>query len=299
MTSRMNGLRILQSGPLASTKSIAISASILSVQLAAAPLIAADPAAQQPVAPQTQPPPSQEATDTVKSSAREIMMRAEEIRAPQKSEGRVRLDTKSRRQTSSYTMKILASTGRRSYSEFLAPAEERGRRMLALGRNYFSTLPDSKRVVPISRRELIGNSAFAIADLFQIDTEREYEPTIVGEEIVDLKPDPNKSTTTKIKTLKINLKSISDDAPYARIEYHVEPGIWFPVLARFYGVSGKLLKTLTVVSRAKLAGMTRPDLLRMDDNITKGKYSTWTTLALQKKSIPNRIFTREYLQSQQ
>lgn len=238
-------------------------------------------------------------TDKSDLSAKEIMLRAEEIRAPQKSEGRVRLDTTSRRQSSSYTMKVLASTSRRSYSEFLAPAEERGRRMLALGRNYFSTLPDSKRVVPISRRELIGNSAFAIADLFQIDTEREYEPVIVGEEIIAIKPDPTKPTTDRIKTLKIDLKAVTDDAPYARIVYHVEPETSFPVMAKFYGVSGKQLKTLTVVSRAHLAGMIRPNRLRMDDNITKGKFSTWTTLSLQKKTIPDRIFTREYLQSRQ
>ncbi len=222
------------------------------------------------------------------TDARAIMRRAEEIRAPESSEMKVKLDTTNAGKSSSYTMKILASTGRRSYSEFLAPAEERGRRMLALGRNYFSTLPDSKRVVPISRRELIGNSAFAIADLFQIDTEKEYEPKIAGTETIENAP-----------ATKLELTAISDDAPYAKIHYYVRPADSFPVMARFYGVSGKLLKTLTVISRRELAGEARPDRLRMDDNVTKGKFSVWNTESMARKNIPDRVFTREYLQSQQ
>jgi hypothetical protein len=234
------------------------------------------------------------ATETMKktntglpSDPRAVMRRAEEIRAPESSEMKIKLDTTSRGQQSSYTMRVLATTGRRSYSEFLAPAEERGRRMLALGRNYFSTLPDSKRVVPISRRELIGNSAFAIADLFQIDTEKEYEPKFAGEE-----------TIANQKALRLELIALGDDAPYAKIHYFVRPADSFPVGARFYGISGKLLKTLTVISSRELGGMTRPDKLRMDDNVTKGKFSIWTTLEMTKKKIPDRVFTREYLQSQ-
>lgn len=227
-------------------------------------------------------------TLTAAENPREIMRRAEEIRAPQSSEMKVKLDTVNTGRSSSYTMKVLASTGRRSYSEFLAPAEERGRRMLALGRNYFSTLPDSKRVVPISRRELIGNSAFAVADLFQIDTEKEYEPKIVGTE-----------TTENAPATKLELTAISDDAPYARIHYFVRPADSFPVRAQFYGVSGKLLKTLTMTSKRELAGAIRPDKLRMDDNVTTGKFSIWNTLSMTKKNIPERVFTREYLQTQQ
>ncbi|MEY4632409.1 MAG: hypothetical protein RIQ81_2529 [Pseudomonadota bacterium] len=219
---------------------------------------------------------------------RSIMRRAEEIRAPESSEMKIKLDTTSRGTESSYTMKLLATTGRRSYSEFLAPSEERGRRMLALGRNYFSTLPDSKRVVPVSRRELIGNSAFAIADLFQIDTEKEYEPKLAGEE-----------TIGKEKALRLELTAVTDDAPYAKIHYFVRPADSFPLGARFYGISGKLLKTLSVVSMRELGGMVRPDKLRMDDNVTKGKFSIWSTLEMTRKKIPDRVFTREYLQSQQ
>ena len=223
-----------------------------------------------------------------KQDPREIMRRAEAIRSPLSSEAKVLLDTTNAGKASSYTMKVLSSTGRRSYSEFMAPAEERGRRMLALGRNYFSTLPDSKRVVPISRRELIGNSAFAVADLFQIDTEKEYDPKVIATE-----------TVNKESALKLELTAISEDAPYAKIHYYVRSADSFPLMAQFYGVSGKLLKTLTIISRRELAGATRPDKVRMDDNVTKGKFSIWNTLEMAKKSIPDRVFTREYLQTQQ
>jgi outer membrane lipoprotein-sorting protein len=158
--------------------------------------------------------------------------------------------------------------------------------MLAKGRNYWSTFPDSKKVVAISRREMIGNSVFSVADMFQIDTEADYTARVVAEE--------NDNGTN---TLKLDCTAKTEDAPYHRIEYWVEKNTSFPVRAKFYGTSGKHLKTLFVETRKKLAGRLRPEVVRMEDATVKGKTSWWKTKEMRSASIPDNVFTIEYLQN--
>ena len=67
-----------------------------------------------------------------------------------------------------YELSILQASGRRALIEFLAPAIERGRFMLAIRYRYWAKFKDSQRVIPITRKEALGNSAFEFGDLFQI-----------------------------------------------------------------------------------------------------------------------------------
>ena len=217
--------------------------------------------------------------------ALQILKEAEAIRSLDQAEVTVDLETEDNDKANSYDMKILRSTDRRAFIEFLGPKEEKGRRMLAKGRNYWSTFPDSKRVVAISRREMIGNSAFALADIFQIDTESDYK--LVGFKEIERKDKPT--------IVAINLKSKSSEAPYDAITYYLEKDGSFPTKAKFYGASGKLLKTMTIVSRAKIAGRLRPSVTRMVDESVKGKKSFWKTKEMKEAEIPDSVFTKDYL----
>ncbi len=222
-----------------------------------------------------------------KEDAKKILKTAEEIRSLERAEVTVDLRTVQDKQETTYDLKILRSTERRAYIDFLGPKEERGRKMLAKGMSYWSTFPDSKRVVAISRREMIGNSAFALADIFQMDVDTDYDPEIVAEEELD-----------KVKVLKLDLKGKHEEAPYARIEYWVESTGYFPVQARFYGVSGKHLKTMTVVNRKDIAGRERPEVTKMIDEVTKGHVSWWRTKSMTAADPPDTVFTKDYLKGQ-
>lgn len=231
--------------------------------------------------------PAQAAEKWTKEQAKEILKTAEAIRSLEKAEVSVDLRTVQDKQETTYDLKILRSTEQRAYIDFLAPKEERGRKMLAKGMSYWSTFPDSKRVVAISRREMIGNSAFALADIFQMDADRDYDPEITGEEELD-----------KIKVLKLDMKGKHEEAPYARIEYWVESSGYFPVRAKFYGVSGKHLKTMTVESRKDIAGRQRPEVSKMVDEVTKGHVSWWKTKAMVAAEPPDTVFTKDFLKGQ-
>jgi hypothetical protein len=221
-----------------------------------------------------------------KELAKKVLKTAEEIRSLEKADIAVDLKNVEGKKTVIYDLKILRSTGDRAYLEFLAPAEERGRKMLAKGRSYWSTFPDSKRIVAISRREMIGNSAFALADIFQLDSEKDYDPEIVAEEVRD-----------GVKVYKLSLKSKHEDTPYASILYWVEIEGLFPNRAQFYGVSGKHIKTMTIDSRTSIAGRIRPEVTRMVDEITEGHISWWKTKKMDHADIPDHVFSKEYLKS--
>jgi outer membrane lipoprotein-sorting protein len=227
-----------------------------------------------------------EAKKYTKQQAVDILNEAEQIRSLEKAEISVDLKTVSGKQESVYDMKILRSTERRAYIEFIGPPEERGRKMLALGRSYWSTFPDSKRVVAISSREMIGNSAFALADIFQLDAENDYNTEIVAAE-----------KENGVDLLKLELKEKHKEAPYTRIEYWVELKGSFPVKAKFYGPSGKHLKTMTVDSRKEIGGRLRPEVSRMVDEVVTGRVSWWKTKSMVAASVPDQIFSKDYLKS--
>ncbi len=219
-----------------------------------------------------------------KAQAMKILRIAEEIRSPERCEASVDLKTVQDGKDTVYDMRILRSSEHRAHVEFLSPPEERGRRMLARSHSYWSTFPDSKRVVAISRKEMIGNSVFAVADIFQIDPEEDYDSEIVAEE-----------TENGLKLLKLNLKGKHPDVPYDRIEYWVEESGSFPVKAKFFGVSGKHLKSLTIEERTQLAGRLRAGVTKMVDEVTKGHVSWWKTKTMKEMQVPDNVFTKEYL----
>ncbi len=222
-----------------------------------------------------------------KARARTAVQVAEDLRSVDQAELDVKMQNNDNTGQTDYSMKILRAKGRRALIEFLAPKAEVGRKMLAVKNSYWATFPDSKRVTSISRREMIGNSAFALADLFQMDTDNDYDPDIVKTEAVNGK-----------SCLLLELKAKHSEAPYHRILYHVEETGFFPVQARFFGVSGKHLKTMTVEKRAKLNGKVRPSVLKMIDAVTKNKSSLWTTKKITPKTLSDKIFSVQYLSGQ-
>lgn len=221
-----------------------------------------------------------------KEMAKEVMKTAEKIRCLDQAEVDVTLTNQQDSKRTIYDLNILRSTERRAFVDFRAPDEERGRKMLAIGNNYWSKFPDSRKVVAISRREMIGNSAFAIADLFQLDAEADFDPQIIGKE-----------SCGKTTCLRLLLKAKHEDAPYAQVNYWVEEKDYFPIKAEFFGESSKKLKTMTVDARRPIAGMLRPEILKMIDDVTQGHSSIWKTRRMEKRSIPDQVFSKEYLGS--
>ena len=190
------------------------------------------------------------------------------------------------RQEIRYGLIVERGVKRRAIVKFSKPEIERGRRMLVVGSQYWAKFPDSKRVHFISRKEVIGNSVFQLVDLFQMDIEKDY----------DFKREKSGiPCREKRKCHKIVLKAKHDDAPYAKVEYYIDVINHMPRSADFYGISGKKLKTLKVISTAVLVGQERPKTFEMIDQVTKGRKSVWNTQKMTPQKFPSSYFVKESL----
>lgn len=216
--------------------------------------------------------------------AYKIVKTAENFRSIPRSKSKITIKTIKAGKTTSYDINILSSTDKKAYLEFTAPPEEHGRRMLAIGKKYWSKFPDSRRVVPIHRRELIGNSAFVVADLFAIDVDQDYTPKIIKHVIIN-----------KIKCILVRLIKKHNGAPYYRIDYYTTEKNYYPVKANFYSMSGKHIKTMIIEKSKKLAGKLRPSVMKMKDEVTKDRISWWYTKKIIITTIPENVFTKAYL----
>jgi outer membrane lipoprotein-sorting protein len=227
---------------------------------------------------------SAKAAKAVEIDAERIVNEAEKIRTLDQVSSKVEVESKNGKSVTKYQMDVLQASGRRAYLLFTAPDLEIDRRMLAIKTRYWSKFPNSKRVIPISRREAIGNSAFAIADVFQMDTKEDYNVKIIGEELLD-----------KQTVVKLQLDGKHNDAPYFRIHYYVRKSDNYPLKAEFYGASKQKLKTMTVLKSETLLGRMRPKELLMEDNITANRNSIWRTLSIKQADVPDAVFTQDYL----
>jgi hypothetical protein len=220
-----------------------------------------------------------------------IVANAERIRSADDAVVKVELGTATRvdgkDEVSGYDLEIHRGTGKRGYVKFVGPPQEVGRKMLVVGSNYWAKFPDSKKVHRISRKEMIGNSVFQLVDLFQLDVDRDYDLKHTGYEQAE-----------GADCHKVEMTGKSEDAPYARIQYFIAKKDNFPVLAIFFTASGKRIKTLKTLGRSILGGIERPASFEMKDDVTEGRFSTWKTLSLVPKKIPDRVFDPEFLVSQ-
>jgi outer membrane lipoprotein-sorting protein len=217
------------------------------------------------------------------SLARKILNKAEQIRAPENGRSQVSLRSQSGDQLVDYDLDILIGSGRRGLVNFLAPMVERGRRMLVVPSFQWMRFRSSKRAIAISNREAIGNSTFALVDIFRMDTS-EYDV-----EIRKLSSEASKSEVS----LELTAKAAT--AAYTKIIYVVEAQSWFPIRVHFYGPSGKLLKSMYSESKAQLGNMLRVGSVRMVDEITENRISWWKTKSLIEEKFPEQVFTTSYL----
>jgi hypothetical protein len=212
--------------------------------------------------------------------AESILVKAEKVRAPDQGVSYVDLRSESSKTKVIYDLEVLMGTNKRAFIDFKDPPIERGRRMLVIGQQYFAKFRHSKSAIPISRREAVGNSTFALADIFQLNLD-------------DYSIESMKSA--KDGLLHLTLKARSTSVPYAQVEYYVDQKEHFPIRAEFYGISGKHLKSLFVEEKKKFNGTLRASKVRMDDVVQVDKKSWWITKKIIEKTVPQKVFTKDYL----
>jgi hypothetical protein len=176
----------------------------------------------------------------------------------------------------------------RNLVRYVAPARDQGKMVLLDGRVLWFYDPNSKASVRISpQQRLIGQAA--IGDVLTVNLAVDYAGTLLGDETIQ---DAGRKDR---QCWHLDMKAANDQAVYNRVEYWVEHGTSYPVKAKFYSDSGRLLKILYYRGFEEQLGRIRPTEAVIIDAIDTSLVTTFKFGDFHAQDIPDAWFQRDYL----
>ena len=177
----------------------------------------------------------------------------------------------------------------RSFSEYLAPARERGTKMLKLEDNLWIYSPSTDRTIQLSghmlKQSLMG-SDLSYEDMMENRKLTEmYEAKVIGEETID-----------KRKTWVLQLKAKVDDASYDSRKVWIDIERYVPLREELFAKSGQLLKRTELKDIKKIDGRWYPTKMNYKDMLKDGKGTDFIVLEIKfDVEIPAYIFSKAAL----
>jgi len=164
---------------------------------------------------------------------------------------------------------------------FLSPPSDKGRVTLRLGDNMWLYMPEVGRPIRITSLQSVTGSVFNNADILRIDYTAEYNVT-AAEEQKD--------------AYLLSLKAKTGDVAYDRLKMWVDKKLLLPVAIEAYAASGLLIKTLHFKDVKDFGGgIQRPATIETDSPLQKGYKSIMLWSGIKNASLPDEIFTLNYL----
>ncbi|MBL8472282.1 MAG: outer membrane lipoprotein-sorting protein [Rhodocyclaceae bacterium] len=164
------------------------------------------------------------------------------------------------------------------------PASERGQKLLMKGRDLWVFLPNVSQAVRLGLSQRLTGQV-ANGDLARANFTGDYTPAILRSEKID-------GETYNV----LELSAVDRGVTYAKVLYWVHQGKNWPHKAEFYSLSEKLIKTCYYEKYEMLGGKVRPTRLVMEDALKKGEKSVLDYEDMKLKELPDRIFTKQYLE---
>ncbi len=184
----------------------------------------------------------------------------------------------------SFAMKVFREGPEKALIEFLAPAEQRGQKVLRVGHDLKIFFPNVCEFLPVGTQGPLAGTIFSYGDIAWLDLAADYTATLLG--VQDLSGKSAYELELRAKDLSI---------AYEKVLYWVEVETFLPLRAEFYTASGELLKWVTYSEPKELAGAIRPSQAVMESAIEEGAKTILTTLSMEtKEDLPDEIFTEEY-----
>jgi len=219
------------------------------------------------------------------SIAREIVVKADEIRFPPagfqvdigitNSNGGQVVDTRQYR--------VLSKGNENTIVMVIEPAVDRGQIMLMKGRDLWIFLPNVSQPVRLSLAQRLTGQV-ANGDLARANFAGDYTPKLVRTEKIDGEDH-----------YVLELTAVDRTVAYHRVMYWVKQKNHYPHKAEFYSLSNRLLKSARYESFQQLAGRVRPTRLVLQDALRKGEESVLLYSGMVLRDLPDKIFTRDYL----
>ena len=163
------------------------------------------------------------------------------------------------------------------------PEIERGQALLMRENDFWAFFPEVSKPVRISLQQRL-NGDVANGDIARTNFSGDYTPKILKTETISGK-----------EFYVVELTSLKDSTTYGKVVLWVMAENFWPVKAEFYAISGRFLKTCSYENYKTMAGKLRPSKLVLKDAVIKGQYSTIEYNEMTMAEIPEKNFTKEYL----
>jgi hypothetical protein len=176
----------------------------------------------------------------------------------------------------------------RNLVRYVEPPRDAGKMALLDGTNLWFYDPAAKTSVRISAQQrLIGQAS--IGDVLTVNFAVDYSSTLIGTETI---VDAGKQSRN---CWHLDLRAATPTAVYSRAEYWVEQGTFWPIRARFYSDSGRVLKALYYRGFTQRLGAIRPSEAVIIDAVDSTLVTTVQFGGPAFQDIPDFWFQRDYL----
>src|SRR5574343_119001 len=223
--------------------------------------------------------------DDATDLARSIVVKADEVRFPRESfQVKITIDSNQPGETSEQrTYRVLSRGNESTIIQTREPAAERGQSMLMKGRDLWIFMPNVSQPVRLSLAQRLTGQV-ANGDLARANFSGDYEPKILRTDTIEGE-----------KMHVLELTAVDRGVTYAKVLYWVRQSNNWPYRAEFYSLSDRLLKVCRYEKFQNLGGRIRPTQLVMEDALRKGDVSTLRYSQMSMKDLPERVFTKQYM----
>lgn len=171
---------------------------------------------------------------------------------------------------------------------YIDPPRDQGKMVLFFGTKLWFYDPASKTSVRISAQQrLIGQASNG--DVLTVNLARDYTAKLLGDETLQ---DADRKSRD---TWHLDLVAANDEAVYRHVEFWLEKGTFYPVKAKFYSDSGRVLKIAYYRQFEQALGALRPLETIIIDAVDSKQVTTVTTSDYRFQDIPDAWFQRDYL----
>lgn len=217
--------------------------------------------------------------------ARDLLLRADHIRFPEKS---FQVDiiittTAPERAPDERAYRILSKGNTQTLVQTTAPAVDRNQILLMREHALWAFLPNLSQPIrlPLSQR-LTGQ--VANGDLARANFAGDYEPKILRKEKLD-------GEMYEV----LQLDAVDNWVTYRKVVYWINAKNARPHKAEFYAVSGRMLKTAYYQDFQALGEEVRPTRIIIEDALKKGHRSELVYSNMVLRDLPDKVFTKDYL----
>lgn len=177
----------------------------------------------------------------------------------------------------------------KGFSEYTAPAREKGTKMLKDGDNLWIYDPNTDRIIQISgnmlKQSVMGSDLSYEDFMEETKMQESYTATVTGEQVYD-----------KRDCWVLQLIAKKADISYQKIKVYVDKERFLPLYEERYAKSGKLLKTTKVQDVMKVGNRWYPKQMLYKDVLKEGKGTLFIINDIQFDiKIPAYIFTKASL----